>query len=173
MKIAQDMAGYSLGQADLLRRAMGKKKKSEMEKHQELFVQGAKERGVQSKIATELFDQMVKFAEYCLSYDTEVFTLEYGALPIGLIVEKEIHCTVLTVDENGYVYAQPIAQWHDRGRQEIFEYELEDGSMIRATKDHRFMTADGEMLPIDEIFNRGLELKQFSELQSWSHDMVS
>ncbi len=67
MKIAQDMAGYSLGQADLLRRAMGKKKKSEMEKHQELFVSGAKERGVPSKIATDLFEQMVMFAEYCFN----------------------------------------------------------------------------------------------------------
>ncbi|MBF2072235.1 MAG: DNA polymerase III subunit alpha [Synechococcales cyanobacterium C42_A2020_086] len=67
MKIAQDMAGYSLGQADLLRRAMGKKKKSEMEKHQELFVKGASERGVKQKIAVELFEQMVLFAEYCFN----------------------------------------------------------------------------------------------------------
>ncbi|MER3436008.1 MAG: DNA polymerase III subunit alpha [Leptolyngbya sp. ERB_1_1] len=67
MKIAQDMAGYSLGQADLLRRAMGKKKKSEMEKHQALFVKGAKERGVAAKVAEELFEQMVKFAEYCFN----------------------------------------------------------------------------------------------------------
>jgi DNA polymerase-3 subunit alpha len=45
MRIAQDLAGYSLGEADLLRRAMGKKKKSEMEKHQSVFVQGATQRG--------------------------------------------------------------------------------------------------------------------------------
>ena len=67
MKIAQDMAGYSLGQADLLRRAMGKKKVSEMEKHKEIFVSGAKERGVDGKIASELFEQMIKFAEYCFN----------------------------------------------------------------------------------------------------------
>lgn len=67
MKIAQDMAGYSLGQADLLRRAMGKKKVSEMQKHQEIFVAGAKERGVEKKVATELFEQMIKFAEYCFN----------------------------------------------------------------------------------------------------------
>ncbi|MCP9904195.1 DNA polymerase III subunit alpha, partial [Cyanobium sp. BA5m-10] len=51
MKIAQELAGYSLGEADLLRRAMGKKKKSEMEKHQGLFVSGATERGVEPRIA--------------------------------------------------------------------------------------------------------------------------
>lgn len=67
MKIAQDMAGYSLGQADLLRRAMGKKKKSEMEKHQEIFVTGAKKNGVGTKVAEDLFEQMVKFAEYCFN----------------------------------------------------------------------------------------------------------
>ena len=67
MKIAQDMAGYSLGQADLLRRAMGKKKKSEMEKHQVQFVKGARERGVPAKVAEDLFEQMVLFAEYCFN----------------------------------------------------------------------------------------------------------
>jgi DNA polymerase III subunit alpha len=67
MKIAQDMAGYSLGQADLLRRAMGKKKVSEMLKHQGNFVNGAVERGLAKKNAEELWDQMVKFAEYCFN----------------------------------------------------------------------------------------------------------
>ncbi|MFM7528490.1 MAG: DNA polymerase III subunit alpha, partial [Nodosilinea sp.] len=67
MKIAQDMGGYSLGQADLLRRAMGKKKMSEMLKHQENFVAGAVARGVEKAVATELWDQMVKFAEYCFN----------------------------------------------------------------------------------------------------------
>ena len=67
MRIAQDLAGYSLGQADLLRRAMGKKKVSEMQKHRGIFVQGAGERGVDEKVADELFDQMVLFAEYCFN----------------------------------------------------------------------------------------------------------
>jgi DNA polymerase-3 subunit alpha len=67
MKMAQDLAGYSLGQADLLRRAMGKKKVSEMQKHREAFVDGAAKNGVKKQIAEELFDQMVKFAEYCFN----------------------------------------------------------------------------------------------------------
>jgi DNA polymerase-3 subunit alpha len=46
MKMAQDLAGYSLGQADLLRRAMGKKKVSEMQKHRETFIDGAARNGV-------------------------------------------------------------------------------------------------------------------------------
>jgi DNA polymerase III subunit alpha len=163
MKMAQDLAGYSLGQADLLRRAMGKKKVSEMQKHRETFIDGAAKNGVSKRIAEGLFEQMILFAEYCLSYDTEILTVEYGPMPIGKIVEEGIECTVYSVDSNGYVYVQPIAQWHDRGQQEVFEYYLEDGSIIRSTKDHKFMTVEGEMLPIDEIFEQGLELKRVLE----------
>lgn len=64
MQIARDVAGYSLGQADMLRRAMGKKKAEEMAKHKEIFVQGATGRGVDAKKAGDLFELMAKFAEY-------------------------------------------------------------------------------------------------------------
>ncbi len=67
MKMAQDLSSYSLGEADLLRRAMGKKKISEMQKHEEKFIDGATKNGVDSKIAKHLYDQMVKFAEYCFN----------------------------------------------------------------------------------------------------------
>ena len=64
MQIARDVAGYTLGQADMLRRAMGKKKADEMAKHKEIFVAGATKRGVDQKKAGDLFDLMAKFAEY-------------------------------------------------------------------------------------------------------------
>ncbi|MBD2443001.1 DNA polymerase III subunit alpha [Dolichospermum sp. FACHB-1091] len=164
MKIAQDMAGYSLGQADLLRRAMGKKKVSEMEKQKQNFIDGSAKNGVKSQVAEHLFGDMLKFAEYCLSYDTEILTVEYGFLEIGEIVEKQIECRVYTVDSNGILYTQPIAQWHHRGQQEVYEYLLENGAIIRATKDHKFMTEAGEMLPIDDIFTQGLDLLQLANL---------
>ena len=64
MQIAQVLAGYSLGAADLLRRAMGKKKPEEMAKQRDIFVTGATERGVESDTATYIFDLMEKFAGY-------------------------------------------------------------------------------------------------------------
>ncbi len=67
MQIAQQLGGYSLGQADLLRRAMGKKKPEEMEKQREIFVSGCVKNGVSKETANDLFDMMVQFAEYCFN----------------------------------------------------------------------------------------------------------
>ena len=64
MQIAQVLAGYSLGGADLLRRAMGKKKAEEMAKERAKFEAGSAERGVDPRTATQIFDLMEKFAEY-------------------------------------------------------------------------------------------------------------
>jgi DNA polymerase-3 subunit alpha len=64
MQIAQVLAGYTLGGADLLRRAMGKKKAEEMAKQREVFLEGATTRGVALPTATRIFDLMEKFAGY-------------------------------------------------------------------------------------------------------------
>jgi DNA polymerase-3 subunit alpha len=64
MQIAQDLAGYTLGAADLLRRAMGKKKPAEMAKQRIIFVEGAMENGVDEDLANLIFDQMETFAGY-------------------------------------------------------------------------------------------------------------
>jgi len=88
MRIAQDLAGYSLGEADLLRRAMGKKKVSEMQKHRHQFVTGASERGVEASIADALFDQMVLFAEYCFN---KSHSTAYGAVTYQTAYLKAHH----------------------------------------------------------------------------------
>jgi DNA polymerase-3 subunit alpha len=64
MQIAQILAGYSLGGADLLRRAMGKKKPEEMAQQRDIFVTGAEKNGLSKAKATQLFDLMEKFAGY-------------------------------------------------------------------------------------------------------------
>jgi DNA polymerase-3 subunit alpha len=64
MQTAQIMADYSLGKADILRRAMGKKKKSEMEKQRKIFIEGAVGKGVENETAEQIFELMGKFAQY-------------------------------------------------------------------------------------------------------------
>ncbi|HEY9857462.1 MAG TPA: DNA polymerase III subunit alpha [Stenomitos sp.] len=77
MQIAQVLAGYSLGQADLLRRAMGKKKKEEMDKQREIFLEGTRKHGVDEAVANDLFDKMTKFSEYCFN---RAHTAAYGVV---------------------------------------------------------------------------------------------
>ncbi|MCC6921004.1 MAG: DNA polymerase III subunit alpha [Alphaproteobacteria bacterium] len=64
MLIARELAGYSLGDADLLRRAMGKKDKAEMARQRERFIKGAGERNIPAAIAENIFEQADKFAGY-------------------------------------------------------------------------------------------------------------
>ena len=90
MRIAQVVGGYSLGSADLLRRAMGKKKPDEMAKQRTIFVDGARANGVSEGVATQLFDLMEKFAGYgfnkshsaayaLVAYQTAYFKAHYPA----------------------------------------------------------------------------------------------
>jgi len=64
MQIAQVLSGYSLGEADLLRRAMGKKQPAEMKKQKDRFIEGAKQRGVSNNLAAHIFDLVEEFAGY-------------------------------------------------------------------------------------------------------------
>ena len=64
MQIAQVLAGYTLGAADLLRRAMGKKKSEEMAQQRTIFIKGAEKKGIKSRLANQIFDLMEKFADY-------------------------------------------------------------------------------------------------------------
>jgi DNA polymerase-3 subunit alpha len=77
MQIAQILAGYSLGEADLLRRAMGKKKKEEMDQQRARFLAGAGERGLPAGDAEAMFERMAKFAGYGFN--------KCHAAPYGLI----------------------------------------------------------------------------------------
>lgn len=64
MQLAQKLAGYTLGEADMMRRAMGKKKRSEMAVHEEKFIEGTVQRGIRREKAEEIFKLMAQFADY-------------------------------------------------------------------------------------------------------------
>lgn len=79
MQIFRDLAGYSLGEADLVRRAMAKKKKEELEQHYEKFIQGCANNGISQQTAQWLWDKMEKFAKYAFnkSHAAAYATLSY------------------------------------------------------------------------------------------------
>ncbi len=104
MQIAQVMAGYSLGEADLLRRAMGKKKPEEMAKQRERFLQGAVEKGHGEVLAQNIFDLMEKFAGYgfnkshsaayaLVSYQTAWLKTHYPAPFMAAVLSSELQNT--------------------------------------------------------------------------------
>ncbi|MDH5691524.1 MAG: DNA polymerase III subunit alpha [Gammaproteobacteria bacterium] len=104
MQIAQVLAGYTLGAADMLRPAMGKKKPEEMAKQREIFTQGALARGIDEKLATYIFDLMEKFAGYgfnkshsaayaLVSYQTAWLKAHYPAEFMAAVLSADLDNT--------------------------------------------------------------------------------
>lgn len=113
MQIAQVLANYTLGGADLLRRAMGKKKPEEMAKQREIFVESASKRGVEEQTSAMIFDLMEKFAGYgfnkphaaayaLLSYQTAWLKAHYPAAFMAAVLSSDMDNTekvVLLLEE--------------------------------------------------------------------------
>jgi DNA polymerase-3 subunit alpha len=104
MQIPQVMAGYTLGGADLLRRAMGKKKPEEMARQRAIFVEGAKQHGHSEELASNIFDLMEKFAGYgfnkshsaayaLISYQTAWLKQHYPAPFMAAVMSSELQNT--------------------------------------------------------------------------------
>ncbi|MFI4967710.1 MAG: DNA polymerase III subunit alpha [Gammaproteobacteria bacterium] len=104
MQIAQVLAGYTLGGADLLRRAMGKKKAEEMAQQRSIFTDGAVKNGVEGRLATYIFDLMEKFAGYgfnkshsaayaLLSYQTAWLKAHYPAAFMAAVLSSDMDHT--------------------------------------------------------------------------------
>jgi DNA polymerase-3 subunit alpha len=113
MQIAQVLAGYSLGGADMLRRAMGKKKAEEMARQREIFLEGSKGRDIPEEQAGPIFDLMEKFAEYgfnkshsaayaLVAYQTAWLKAHYPAAFMAAVLSADMDNTdkvVFLIDE--------------------------------------------------------------------------
>ena len=104
MQIAQVLAGYTLGGADMLRRAMGKKKPEEMAKQRSIFLEGARKRDVDERVASGIFDLMEKFAGYgfnkshsaayaLISYQTAWLKTHYPAAFMAAVLSADMDNT--------------------------------------------------------------------------------
>ncbi|MGM0633203.1 MAG: DNA polymerase III subunit alpha, partial [Pseudomonadota bacterium] len=121
MQIAQVLANYSLGGADMLRRAMGKKKQEEMDRQREIFLAGARDRGLEPELAGYIFDLMEKFAGYgfnkshsaayaLVSYQTAWLKTHYPAYYMAAVLSADMQQTdkVVTLIEECRQMGLPI-----------------------------------------------------------------
>jgi DNA polymerase-3 subunit alpha len=116
MQIARELAGYSLGGADLLRRAMGKKIKAEMDAQRQVFIDGAIKRGVGQKLSATIFEQVAKFASYGFpkAHATAYALLAYQTAYLKANHPLEFFAAAMTMDRANQdklnLYRQEIAR---------------------------------------------------------------
>jgi DNA polymerase-3 subunit alpha len=118
MRIAQALAGFSLGQADVLRKAMGKKDPKVMAKQREAFMEGARAKGINEKKATKIFDLMEYFAGYGFnkSHSTAYAFLAYQTAYLKANYPWHFAAALLTIEaQNADKLAMYLAESRDRG----------------------------------------------------------
>ena len=100
MKIAQVLGGYTLGGADKLRKVMGKKLRDQIPIQRQMFTEGAKKKGIDEKIATQIFDQMEKFASYGFnkSHAAAYSLISYQTAYLKAHYPVEFMCAIMSLD---------------------------------------------------------------------------
>ena len=148
MQMAQTMGGYTLGGADLLRRAMGKKKQEEMDKQRVIFVEGAAQKDVSEATANEVFDMMAKFAGYgfnkCVVGETEIVDAQTGArTSVGALFQQKRPFTIHALGDDLKLRPRRVTDVVWNGRKPVFELRTKLGKRITATGNHPFRTLEG------------------------------
>jgi DNA polymerase III subunit alpha len=144
MQLAQKLAGYSLGEADLMRRAMGKKKKEEMDVHREKFVDGAVARGLKKKVATDIFELMAKFADYGFNRS---HSMAYAVLAF--------RTAYLKAHFPAYFYASVLSHEADDSAK-VYKYSTELKSMGLRLLPPDINESDSGFTPVDDTVRYGL-----------------
>jgi DNA polymerase-3 subunit alpha len=139
MQIASEMAGFTMGEADTLRRAMGKKDRDLMATQRAKFLAGCAERGTDKRTAERVWDLMEKFAGYgfnkCLSADTQIEMADGTRKPITQIRDGD---RVLTKD--GVFLSRGV---RPSGVRQVGRLTLANGMAVRCTPDHPVFTQRG------------------------------
>ena len=147
MQIAQILAGYSLGGADMLRRAMGKKKAEEMDKQRAIFMEGALKNNVEEKNATEIFDLMALFAEYgfnkCLVGSTRIHDFSSGKQISLVDAYQQGISSVASLQNNDKIGEGQVVDIMENGIKPVFRLTTMLGKEISATDNHPLLTLEG------------------------------
>lgn len=150
MQIARVLADYTLGEADILRRAMGKKKAEEMARQREVFLSGAEKKGVDANTAAYIFDLIEKFAGYgfnkCVHGDTRLVEAHTGEPLTVAEMFRARHSRMFFVhaeDTRGRLIPRKVEDIVWNGRKTVYRLRTAQGHCIRATARHRFRTWQG------------------------------
>lgn len=164
MRITRDLGGYSLGGADLLRRAMGKKDVKEMDKNKSIFINGCAKNNINEDTAGELWSQIETFSRYgfnlCVSGDTVVIRAGARAGQSPEITIKELYeaqnsntawgkkiragkLNILQMDDDGIVRPGLMKQIIYSGNCEVLLIKTTSGKSIKCTPNHRLLTSSG------------------------------
>lgn len=152
MQIANQIAGFSLAEADYLRKAMGKKKKDLMESMKAKFFDGALANGFSEEAISVLWETIEKFASYgfnkCLHGETTVITLNGEKTVAELFKEHEklpadsdLH--ILSMWEDGSVRPHKVKSVVRTGKKPLWTIKTKSGKEIKVTKEHRLLTTSG------------------------------
>ena len=148
MEAAHRLAGFSLAQADELRRAMGKKLIAEMEKKQKAFLEGCAKNRIPAAKALKIFQTMEKFAGYgfnaCVVADTELVEAGTGErVTVGELFHARRPFTVHALGEDLRLRLRRVTDVLWNGRKPVFELRTAQGLRVTATGNHPFRTLDG------------------------------
>ena len=168
MKVAQVLAGFTGGQADTLRKAVGKKKPELLKQQRDLFVDGCIANDIPKDIAIKIFEQIDFFAGYgfnrCLAGDTtvknksdgKIYTLE--DLADGSYGVDKDNPIVLDSYVDGELVEDELVEVFETGEKEVYGVELDNGMIIKCTLDHKFICADSKKHTVQEIMDEDLEI---------------
>jgi DNA polymerase-3 subunit alpha len=148
MQIANILASYSLGEADLLRRAMGKKDAAEMERQRGRFLEGSEKNQHDREKAADLFGKVEKFAEYgfnrCLVPETRIMDAQRGEwTTIGDLYERPRPFFIHALGEDWRLRSRRVVDVIANGEKPVFTIKTRLGNTITATGNHPFRTLEG------------------------------
>lgn len=150
MQIASELFGYALGDADLMRRAVSKKKKEDLQKHRQIFVDNGPNFGVDAETANRIFDDIDKFANYgfnkCIVSDTNIVDADTGAVvTVGDLASGKAQVRrTLTLDlTTQRIVPGEISHVHENGIKPVYTLTTESGRTITATDNHPFLAREG------------------------------
>lgn len=171
MQLAAELSSFTPDECDKLRKTILKRsvqaqagQKGEVQKLEDKFIDGAVANGLPKEKAQALFEDLAAFASYgfnaCFHAKTKVTVYNDMREPTEkCIVDVQPGDIVRSRDESTgeEIFTEVIAN-HNNGVQELFEVELDDGSIVKCTMNHKFRTKCGQMLPLSQIIEKDLEI---------------